>query len=227
MVLHSTLYCSIYGTLLAHAQCKWRKNGRTDCYVKTNFFGSMGYQNLTRYEAALLALRGCRMHLNAYPNNLSWNSLIGWSRQVLRILLTSLPGIFPESSPVWLLLKAHNFWNFFSLCLQFIEVIQHWHATGTSSNHTNGLKFRHLRFSILFLPEICDRLRYKASRKWRELAQESNVFYEQLTTQQILEEAVFFILGTVQIQGKTNKFALSYSTWKCLLHAQIYFWKQR
>ena len=112
MVLHSTLLSIVQSV---RHYWRMRKNGWVD--------GWMGYQNLPSMRLRYLALRGCRMHLYAYPNNLSWNPLMGGSRQVLRILLTSLPGIFPESSPVWLLVKAHNFWNFFSLYLQFIEVI--------------------------------------------------------------------------------------------------------
>ena len=75
-----------------------------------------------------------------------WTTVTRW----ILYVITSLPGVFPESSPVRLLVKAHYFWNFFSSCLQFIEVIQHWHATGPSSNHTNTLELRHLWVSVLF-----------------------------------------------------------------------------
>ena len=70
-------------------------------------------------------------------------------------IITSLPGVFPESSPVRLLVKAHDFWDFFSLCFKLMKVIQNWHATCTSANNTNTFCscLRHLEFRGVHLDE--------------------------------------------------------------------------
>ena len=46
-------------------------------------------------------------------------------RATKNYVLTSFPGVFPEPSPVRLLVEAHNFRNFFALFFQFIKVKQY------------------------------------------------------------------------------------------------------
>ena len=46
-------------------------------------------------------------------------------RATKNYVLTSFPGVFPEPSPVGLLVEAHNFRNFFALFFQFIKVKQY------------------------------------------------------------------------------------------------------